>query len=292
MSLRIDLNCDLGEGGTHDAQFLELISSANIACGLHAGDPSTMRRTVELAAARGVAIGAHPGPADAASMGRSGARIDPQQAFDLVVFQLGALAAIVRAYQQQSLSRVAQPPSAVMPGCCDDKGLQPGAAVPQETGQLAKVIAPVRLSHVKPHGTLYNQAATDDALATAIARAVRTFDDKLILFALAGSRLAAAGRQVGLKVAQEAFADRAYQADGTLLPRSRAGAVLDDPQQCVRQALRLVKEQCVQAVNGTVVRVQADTLCVHGDSPGALETLRRLRQALADEGIEVARIDP
>jgi 5-oxoprolinase (ATP-hydrolysing) subunit A len=249
MAWRIDINCDLGEGGDNDAALLDYVTSVNIACGVHAGSAQLMRRTVELAGPRGLALGAHPGLPDRAGMGRREIAIEPQEAADLVAAQVRTLADIA-------------------------------------------ISCGRRLAHVKPHGALYNQAAKDAGLAEAIAMSVREVDDRLILFALAGSCLARAGRDAGLAVAQEAFADRLYQPDGTLVSRGRAGAVIDDPRQSARQAVRLVKEHQLAASGAAELTIHADTLCVHGDSPMALPILRALRETFAREGIEVAPLEP
>lgn len=246
----VDLNCDIGESfgawtlGS-DAQLLSHVTSANIACGFHAGDPATMRRTVDLAVERGVAIGAHPGLPDLAGFGRRVIEITPGDAYEMVVYQVGALAAFAAA-----------------------RG--------------------TRLSHVKPHGALYNMAATRAPLADAIAQAVRDVDRGLMLFALAGSRLVDAARSAGVVAIEEVFADRRYAADGTLVSRTRAGAVIDDTDAAVRQAVRMVREGKVTAIDGAEVRVHAGTICIHGDTPGAAEHARALRAALSDAGIEIA----
>ena len=246
----VDLNCDIGESfgawtlGT-DADVLSHVTSANIACGFHAGDPATMRKTVDLALERGVAIGAHPGLPDLAGFGRRAIEVTPDEAYEMVVYQVGALAAFAAAR---------------------------GA----------------RLAHVKPHGALYNMAATRAPLADAIARAVRDVDHTLMLFGLAGSRVIAAARSAGIVAVEEVFADRRYAANGTLVSRSEASAVIDDTDLAVRQAVRMVREGKVTAIDGTEVRVRADTICIHGDTPGAAEHARALRAALSDAGIDVA----
>jgi UPF0271 protein len=246
----VDLNCDIGESfgawtmGA-DADVLSHVTSANIACGFHAGDPATMRKTVDLALERGVAIGAHPGLPDLAGFGRRVIEVTPGEAYEMVVYQVGALAAFAAA-----------------------RG--------------------TRLAHVKPHGALYNMAATRAPLADAIARAVRDVDRALMLFGLAGSRLIAAARSAGIVAVEEVFADRRYAADGTLVSRSEKGAVIDDTGLAVRQAVRMVREGKVTAIDGSEVRVHADTICIHGDTPGAAEHARALRAALSDAGIDVA----
>ena len=241
---RIDLNCDLGEGAGHDAELMTLITSANIACGGHAGDERTMRATVELALKQGVGIGAHPGLNDREHFGRRETPITPAEAQTLVLAQIRALQLIV----------------------------QPCGG---------------RLVHVKPHGALYNMTARDMALARAVAEAVREFDPQLVLFGLAGSQLLSAGRACGLRVASEVFADRTYQPDGSLTPRSRPEALIQNEDAAVAQVLRMVREGRVQAVNGTDVPVQVDTVCVHGDGLHAVAFARRLARELRQLGIEL-----
>jgi 5-oxoprolinase (ATP-hydrolysing) subunit A len=244
----LDLNADLGEGfGPYtlgdDAGLLEVVSSANIACGFHAGDPGTMRRTVERAMEKSVAIGAHPGLPDRLGFGRRRWELDPQDAYDWVVYQVGALEGFVRA-------------------------------------------AGGRLQHVKPHGALYTMAATDPKLAEAIARAVRHLGGDLVLVALAGSQLEVAGRDAGLSVAREAFADRSYELDGTLTPRSQPKAVLDDPEHAVAQVLQIVRGSIATRSGGTL-SLQADTVCLHGDRPHAAAWGKRIRQALEQAGVTI-----
>jgi UPF0271 protein len=245
----IDLNCDMGESfGAwtmgQDAEVLEFVSSANIACGFHAGDPVTMRRTVATAAARGVAIGAHPSLPDLAGFGRREMRVSSDDAYALTLYQVGALDAMARA-------------------------------------------AGAHLSHVKPHGALYNMVAKDRALADAIAAAVRDFDAALILVGLAGSELPRAGEAAGLNVAHEAFADRRYEADASLMARSKAGAVIDDIDTAVAQAIAIATRGEADGPNGKV-RIRADTICVHGDRPDAALFARRLRHELEAAGIVIA----
>ena len=249
MTRILDLNCDLGESfGAwrlgDDAGVLPHVSSVNIACGFHAGDPQTMQATVALARAHGVALGAQPGWPDLVGFGRRALAATPAETHALVLYQIGALAAFAHA-------------------------------------------AGARLAHVKPHGALYNQAARDRALADAVAQAVRDFDPALILFGLAGSALVEAGRALGLTVAREAFADRRYQADGSLTPRSQSGALIDDIGAAVAQALRIATRGEAIAIDGTPIAITADTLCVHGDRPDAAEFARRLRQALDAANVHV-----
>jgi len=250
--IRVDLNADVGESygayvlGDDEALFASL-TSASIAAGFHAGDPRVLRRTVRLARRHGVSIGAHPGFPDLAGFGRREMHLSPDDAEDLVLYQIAAV-----------------------------------AGVAQSEG--------VRLQHVKPHGALYNMAAADSVLAAAIARAVRAFDTSLILFGLPGSALLEAGRAAGLRVAAEAFADRAYQQDGTLAPRSMSGSVIAEPGAVVSRALRMLVEGVVTAIDGTSVPIAADTLCIHGDTPGAGRLAASLRSGLEAAGITVAAI--
>lgn len=249
MSLRIDLNCDMGEGyGAwamgHDEALLDLVTSANIACGFHAGDPATMARTVRWAVAKGVALGAHPSLPDLQGFGRRAMAVTPAEVRDLVLYQVGALDAFARA-------------------------------------------AGGRLRHVKAHGALYNMAARDRALADAIAAAVRDFDPGLVLVGLSGSEQVKAGQALGLACASEVFADRGYEPDGSLTPRGRPDAMIEDEDLAVVRVLRMVREGRVASRTGADVAIQADTVCIHGDQPKALEFAGRLRQALAAAGVAV-----
>jgi UPF0271 protein len=252
MMARIDLNCDMGESfGAYtmgnDIAILDYVSSANIACGFHAGDPSTMRKTVREAVARGVAVGAHPGLPDLQGFGRRNMAVSPTEAYDMVLYQVGALAGYVQAL---------------------------GA----------------RLGHVKAHGALYNMAAKDYPLAEAIAQAVLDFDRKLVLFALAGSEMIRAAEKVGLRAAAEVFADRSYQDDGTLTPRTQPGAMIEDEEAAVLQVKRMVTQGLVRSLRGNDVAVRADTLCIHGDQPGALAFVKRIRAELERDGVHVGSL--
>ena len=242
--LRIDLNCDLGEGIGHDTELMPLITSANIACGAHAGDEATMRATVALAKKHGVAIGAHPGFADRGNFGRREFMASPAEVHGLVLDQTRRLQAM----------------------------------------------APV--SHVKPHGALYHLAARDRVVAGAVAAAVYEADARLILFARAGSWLIEAGRACGLQVASEVFADRTYQADGSLTHRSQPNALITGASTAVAQVLRILQEGKVRATDGTDVAIEADTICLHGDGPHPVEFARRLRAALTAAGIESKAFGP
>ncbi len=245
----VDLNCDMGEsfGAWHlgnDAAILPFVTSANIACGFHAGDPAVMKQTVRLALRHQVAIGAHPGLPDLVGFGRRELAISPEEAFDMVVYQLGALAAVARA----------------------------------EGG---------RLHHLKPHGALYNMAATNAALAEAIAEAVYKVQPELTLYGLAGSELVTAGDRLGLQTAHEVFADRTYQANGTLTPRRQPDALITDADAAIAQVLRMVRTGRVRAQQGPDVAIRADTVCIHGDGAHALEFAQRLHGALREAGVRV-----
>jgi UPF0271 protein len=248
----VDLNADIGESFGiytlgHDAALMPALTSANVACGFHAGDPRVMRETVALARTHGVAVGAHPGFADLVGFGRRQILATPREVEDLVVYQIGALAAVAAAQG-------------------------------------------VRLQHVKAHGALYNMAARDASLARAIARATAAVDSTLVLFGLAGSELVAAGREAGLRTASEVFADRAYQRDGALVPRDQTGALIDDPDLVVGRAVAMVLDRAVAAVDGARVPLDVDTICVHGDTPGAAILASRIRQALVDAGVRVQAV--
>jgi 5-oxoprolinase (ATP-hydrolysing) subunit A len=247
--LRVDLNCDMGESfgawsmGA-DAAILPHVTSVNIACGFHAGDPSVMRATVHAAAALGLAIGAHPGLPDLLGFGRRSMAVSPAEAYDMVVYQVGAMQAVARA-------------------------------------------AGTTLAHVKPHGALYNMAAADDALADAIARAVRDVDAALVLVGLSGSNSIDAGVRLGLRTAREVFADRHYRANGSLVPRSSPHALVTDVSVAVSRALRMVRTGRVTASDGTEIAVVAETICIHGDAPGASAFAQQIRSALHADGIAV-----
>ena len=243
----VDLNADVGEGRGQDAALLRIVSSANIACGFHAGDRGTMRATVALCREHGVAVGAHPSFPDLDGFGRREMTLSPREIEECVTSQLRALADIAAAQG-------------------------------------------VRMRHVKPHGALYNMAAGDRAVADVVARAVAAFDPALVLFALAGSALIAAGDRAGLATAAEAFADRAYRADGSLVPRTEPGAVLHDAGIVVPRAIAMVRDGAVVADDGTRLTLRVDTICVHGDTPAAADLAARLRAALEEAGIAVAPV--
>jgi 5-oxoprolinase (ATP-hydrolysing) subunit A len=250
--MRIDLNSDLGESFGrwtlgNDAELMKAITSANVACGYHAGDPGVMRDTVRLARDAGVAIGAHPGFPDLAGFGRRNMSASPREVEDFVLYQIGALAALAAA-----------------------EG--------------------VRLQHVKPHGALYNMAVSDRALADAIARAVAAFDRSLLLFALPGTELLDAAERAGLRAAAEGFADRAYEPDGSLTPRTRPGAVIHSSEDVVGRAIRMARDGIVRAIDGSDIPMPVATICTHGDTPGSHELTRQLRAGLEAAGIAVRAV--
>jgi UPF0271 protein len=242
MSLIVDLNADLGEGAGHDDALLALVTSANIACGFHAGDAGTIRASIEAARSHNVAVGAHPSLFDRENFGRKELPVEPAEVFDAVLYQLGVFAAIAEA-------------------------------------------AGVRPNHVKPHGALYNMAAREIGIADAIARAVASVDARLIFFAPVNSALARAGETHGLQIAHEVFADRNYCRDGSLVSRSRPDALLHNPGETAPRVLRMLREGKVTSVDGMDVEVRAQTICLHGDNPEAVEFARALRSRLEIEGV-------
>ncbi|MFS1511499.1 LamB/YcsF family protein [Chengkuizengella sp. SCS-71B] len=250
--LTIDMNCDLGESyGVYsigmDEEVLKFVTSANIACGFHAGDPRTMRKTVQLCLQNKVAIGAHPGLQDLQGFGRRNIDITPEEAYELVLYQMGALSAFVKA----------------------------------EGG---------RLHHVKPHGALYNMAAKNRPLADSIARAVYDFDNQLILYGLSASELVKAGEKIGLRCANEVFADRTYQDDATLTPRNQKKALIEDADEATLQVLSMIQQQKVKTVLGKEISIQAETICVHGDGLEALAFVKMIRKRLQEEGILIKSV--
>ena len=245
----IDLNCDLGESfGAYtvgmDSAVIPYITSANVACGYHAGDPLVMQKTVAACKASGVHIGAHPGYPDLMGFGRRNITATPAEIKAYVQYQVGALSAFCAA-----------------------------AGVP--------------LCHVKPHGAMYNMAAKDEALARAICEGILEVNPALTLLALSGSAMVRAARELGLGVKSEVFADRGYQADGTLVPRGRPSAMITDEDEAIARVIRMAKEGVVRSVDGMDVPLVADSVCVHGDGEKALAFVRRIRAALTDAGIEV-----
>ena len=250
---KIDINCDMGESfGPYclgrDEEILNYITSANIACGFHAGDPATMKRTVRLALKKGVGIGAHPGFQDLIGFGRREIKVTPEEAYDLVIYQIGALYAFAKA----------------------------------EGGKL---------QHIKPHGALFNMAAKDAGLAEAISEAVYDVDPELILFGLSGSELVKAAKRIGLRAASEVFSDRTYQEDGTLTSRREANAYIKNSDEAIKQVVQMVKNQQVTSIQGKVVSIKADTVCIHGDGERALEFAEQISTILNKENIKVQRIE-
>jgi len=250
--MKIDLNADIGESyGVYkigaDEQILEYITSANIACGFHAGDPSIMRRTVHMALEKGVAIGAHPGFPDLHGFGRRFMQLSPEEVYDLTVYQIGALQAFAQA----------------------------------EGG---------RLHHVKPHGALYNIAAADSELADSICRAIYDVDQKLILYGLSGSELIKSGQRIGLKVANEAYSDRHYHSDGSLVSRSDGRSMIKNADDAADRLLKMIQSGKVTSVEGDEIPVAIDTVCLHGDNQDALTFAQTLHRKLNESGIRLQTI--
>lgn len=248
----IDLNSDLGESfGAwtmgNDTAVLQFVSSANVACGFHAGDPVVMQKTVKVAKEKGVAIGAHPGYPDLLGFGRRNMDVTPEEAYAYTLYQIGAIQA-----------------------ACHAVG--------------------VKLQHVKAHGALYNQAAKNHSLAVAIAQAVKDAGENLILLGLANSEFDKAAAEVGVPYAAEAFADRAYQADGTLVPRKVSGSMIHDIDLAVARMVRLVKEGKIETIDGKVIDLNPQSICLHGDSPKAVEMATQVRKGLESAGIRIRPI--
>jgi UPF0271 protein len=227
-----------------DAELMDYVSSINVACGFHAGDASTMRKTVETALKKGVKIGAHPGFPDLQGFGRREMKLSAMEVFDIVLYQVSALK-----------------------GICEAFG--------------------TKLHHVKPHGALYNQAAKNAELAGAIAQAVKKIDEKLIFYGLSGSFLISEAEQIGLKTASEVFADRTYQADGTLTPRSQPNAIIHETEKSLEQVWLMISQKKVKAVNGEIVSIKAETICIHGDGPKALEFAKSINQFLLRKNVKI-----
>ena len=251
MAARIDFNCDMGESfGAYslglDAEIIKHITSANIACGFHGGDPQVMRRTVRLAEAHGVGIGAHPSFPDLQGFGRRNMSLAPDEVRNDIIYQVGALTAFTTAR---------------------------------------------RLQHVKPHGALYNMAVAGGDMARAICEAVLEIDRSLILLVLAGSPYARVAEQMGVRMAREAFADRAVNADGTLVPRSQPGAVIRDIDAVAERVVRIAIDGTAEAITGETIPMEADTICLHGDTPGAVTLASEIKARLQREGVQLARLD-
>jgi UPF0271 protein len=245
--LTIDINCDMGEGIGNDESIMPFISSANIACGYHAGNEEIMKQTIELAIKNRVVIGAHPSFFDKENFGRTEKNLAGDEIYDLVILQLRTIDKIIKAGSQ-------------------------------------------KLHHVKPHGALYNMSAKDPLIAKAIAQAVKDFDDDLILFGLSGSYSVSEAKAIDLKTANEVFADRTYQDDGSLTQRSLPNALIEDVEKSVQQALKMISEKSVTSVNGKNVSIIADTICIHGDGKNAVEFARQIFQSLTQNSIDIKAI--
>lgn len=241
----IDLNCDLGEGCGSDAELMRYISSANIACGFHAGNGDTMRKTVELALEHGVAIGAHPGYADPENFGRTPMNLAPAEVRQLIFDQL------------EALKRV-----------CDPVG--------------------AKIRHVKSHGALYNQAAKNRELASAVVEAVAEWDRDLIFYGLSGSEMISEAEKVGLRTASEVFADRTYRTDGSLTPRTESNALITETETSVTQVLDMIRYGRVRSTDAIMVAIKCETVCLHGDGEHAVEFASLIHKKLETEGVKVA----
>ncbi len=247
--MKIDLNVDLGESFStykigNDEELMNYISSANIACGWHGGDPMVMRKTVKLAKERDVAIGAHPSYPDKLGFGRRYMRISEEEAKNYVLYQIGALYGFAKA-----------------------EGL--------------------KMQHVKPHGALYNAMVKEEELAMGIIEGILEFDKNLIFVGPSNSKIMDMARDMGARVAHEVFADRAYNSDGTLVPRGKHGAVIEDKEEIARRVVSMIKDGGISSIDGKWVELKADTICIHGDNPNAVEIAKYLREILKDEGIEI-----
>ena len=245
--MKIDINCDMGEGIGNDTAIMPFISSANIACGYHAGDEETMRRTIELCLQYNVAIGAHPSFSDKKNFGRTEMHLSTSEVYELVTKQIRLFDEIVK---------------------------QCGAS----------------LHHVKPHGALYNMSAKDSQLATAIALAVKNMDEKLILYGLSGSYSINEANVIGLKTAHEVFADRTYQDDGSLTPRLKAKALIEDVNTMSKQVLQMIKDKTVTSLSGKTISILADTICIHGDGKHAVEFAKTIHHVLKQNNIDIKAI--
>jgi UPF0271 protein len=240
--MKVDLNSDLGEGAAHDDEILSLVSSANIACGFHAGHPASIFNSIRAAKEKGVAVGAHPSLDDRKNFGRTEMQVGPTEVYALVAYQVGAFDALC-------------------------------------------AVAGVEMNHVKPHGALYNMAVRDRELSDAIVHGVLAVDRRAILFAPAGTELFKVAQELGLQPAAEVFADRNYNSDGSLVSRTMPEALLHDSVEAAERVLRMLKEGKIRALDGTDIPVWPETICLHGDAPGAVEFARTLRTRLKGEGI-------
>lgn len=245
MSLIVDLNSDLGEGAGFDAEIMELVTSANIACGFHAGDPASILRSIRDATEKNLSVGAHPSLLDRENFGRKEFPVEPAEVFAQVAYQLGAFSTLATA-------------------------------------------ATVRMNHVKPHGALYNMAARDESLAEAIVEAIVVVDPYLILFAPVNSALERVGLKSEIRVVREVFADRNYLDDGSLVPRTRSDALLTNPEEAAKRVVRMLRDGKVTSVDGRDIEVKAETVCVHGDTPGAVDFVRNLRVELEIQGVRIS----
>jgi UPF0271 protein len=246
MYMLIDVNCDMGEGMPNDALLMPYISSANIACGYHAGSRSIMQRTVQLAMQHDVAIGAHPGFNDKANFGRTEMRLSMEEIYDLVTEQVFSLQEMIRS----------------------NNGI---------------------MHHVKPHGALYNMSAKDPGIANRIAKAVYDIDKGLVVFGLSGSCSISEAKNIGLATASEVFADRSYQDDGSLTPRSQPGAMIETTERSIQQVLQMIQQQAVTSVSGKTVPILAETICIHGDGEHAVDFARHIYQTLQQHGIGISK---
>lgn len=246
--LTIDINCDLGEGCDNDAELMKFISSANIACGYHAGDTDTMKRTVDLAIENGVAIGAHPSYPDRENFGRTAMEMSLKDICEIVTDQITALDIIVRS-------------------------------------------AGSKLKHLKPHGALYNQSAQEADLASSIAEAVRDVDNSLILFGLSGSSSINEAAKIGLRTASEVFADRTYQTNGSLTPRTDANALIHETETAITQVLDMIKYGRVRSTEAIMIPIVAETVCIHGDGENAVKFARAINSTLKENGVTITAIN-
>lgn len=244
---KIDLNCDLGEGAGADEIIIPQITSANIACGFHAGDSVIMTKTLDLCKDSHVSAGAHPGYPDKENFGRTNMLVTPEQVYDFTLYQIGALSALAS-------------------------------------------VQGIKLSHIKPHGAMYNMAAKDGELAYAVAEAISDFDKDLILLALSGSEMIKAAKQTGIKYASEVFADRAYEADGGLRARNLEGSMIEDEDEAIERVIRMIKDKKVKAFTGEDIPIEAHSVCVHGDGAKAIKFVELLNKAFIENGIETVSL--
>jgi UPF0271 protein len=245
--LTIDINCDMGEGIGNDGAIMPFISSANIACGYHAGNEETIKETIEIAVKNSVAIGAHPSFFDRENFGRTEMHLSFDEVYDLVFLQLRTIDKLIKEKNKS-------------------------------------------LHHVKPHGALYNMSAKDPKVAKAIAQAVKDFNDELVLFGLSRSASIEQAKIINLKTANEVFADRTYQDDGSLTPRSKDNALIEDVNKSVKQTLQMIKEKTVTSLNGKIIPIIADTICIHGDGKHAVEFAKAVHESLRKENVEIKTV--